>query len=318
MDTLLKVDIQKNLFVEAFVAQNNVHSINPFLSMDKLVKSLGLSFERLTLIERDQVILKILNTLKVPSPFKAGKNKNNIWEKGWREVFENIQQNGVSEKTLRPQYFQYDIIRFGKDFAKVFDKCFEYLLYNEVRKVFFKKYLAPYDKIYDFGCGTGTTLLILAKLFPGKKLIGCDWVKSSSKIIEFLSESLSLPIQAQEFNMLNCKGQENINSCNKTAFITTHSMEQLGENYNKFLEFIVRKRPGICLHIEPIIELYDSKNLYDYLAMEYHKKRNYLSGFLPKLLEWQKDKKIEIQTLQRLNFGSLFHEGYTLIAWNFL
>ena len=81
------------------------------------------------------------------------------------------------------------------------------------------------------------------------------------------------------------------------------------------LEFFLESKPSICVHAEPLRELYDEKNLMDYLAMRYHEKRNYLVGLVPRLKELEMDGRIEILHLHRVMFGSLFHEGYSLLIW---
>ena len=57
-------------------------------------------------------------------------------------------------------------------------------------------------------------------------------------------------------------------------------------------------------------------NLVDYLSILYFKKRNYLSGFLLKLRELEEAGKIKIHMAKRTFIGSLYIEGYSVIAWS--
>lgn len=67
--------------------------------------------------------------------------------------------------------------------------------------------------------------------------------------------------------------------------------------------------------MEPLLDLYDETNLVDALAIRYHRKREYLFGFLPHLKNLAALGKIEIMEIRRLYFGSLYHEGYSYVAW---
>ena len=108
---------------------------------------------------------------------------------------------------------------------------------------------------------------------------------------------------------------ENVEIDSQTAVITMHAMEQLGSAFKPFLDYIFGKRPRLIFHVEPVFELYNPDKLFDELAVKYHEKRNYLKGYLPALKKLEGEGKIEILEIRRLFFGSLFHEGYSLIVW---
>ena len=71
----------------------------------------------------------------------------------------------------------------------------------------------------------------------------------------------------------------------------------------------------MVVHVEPTYEVYDQDLLFDYLAAKFHSKRGYTMGYLPRLKQLELDGKIEILNVKRLNFGSLFFEGFTNIIW---
>jgi hypothetical protein len=50
-------------------------------------------------------------------------------------------------------------------------------------------------------------------------------------------------------------------------------------------------------------------------AVNYHNKRNYLSGFLKKLQDYEKAGDIEIIQSHRSGFGSTFQEAYSIVVW---
>jgi hypothetical protein len=100
-----------------------------------------------------------------------------------------------------------------------------------------------------------------------------------------------------------------------SGFITVAALEQIGDKFDPFLEFIFAKKPSLCVHFEPIDEVLDQDNLLDRLSTLYFRKRNYLQGFLPRLRELEREGKLKILTEQRTYSGSFFIEGHSLIVW---
>ena len=96
---------------------------------------------------------------------------------------------------------------------------------------------------------------------------------------------------------------------------TFASLEQTGENYKKFVSYLLKNKPDICVHIEPIEELLGLKRLPDYLSIKYFEKRKYINGFLGYLRELARKGKIKIMEAKRTNSGSLFVDGHSLIVW---
>ena len=52
------------------------------------------------------------------------------------------------------------------------------------------------------------------------------------------------------------------------------------------------------------------------MAILYHKKRNYLDGYYTALLEGQEKGLINIIKSQRIQFGGLYHDGWSLIIFD--
>ena len=71
----------------------------------------------------------------------------------------------------------------------------------------------------------------------------------------------------------------------------------------------------LCLNVEPLCELYDEDHLFDYVAIKYQEKRNYLAGYLDRLRQLESEGKIEILKIQRMLFGNLHYEGWSFVLW---
>lgn len=203
----------------------------------------------------------------------VGEHRQGIWEQCWKDKDD-------------PDYFS-DIVRYNGEFyeAPGFERKHLASLREELYSYF-------QDEVSEFGCGSGQNL----KPLIGRKLHGYDWAESAIDRVKSFAH-------AERFDMfhprpLGLKG----------GVLTVHAMEQLGDKFGPFLQFLLDEKPSICVHIEPIEELYED-NLLDDLALSYHRKRRYLSGFLTAL------KGKDILEVRRTYVGSLFHEAYSVIVW---
>ena len=276
----------------------------------------ALRYRRLAAGERDAVILRALSQLSRTDLVASGDNDPSRWERGWGEILTRVREQGVAVENLLPQYFQHEVLRYDGDYIQIDRGDFEYQLYDIFRRVIFPRHLARFRRIIDIGCGTGTSLFTLADLFPAAELVGCDWARPSQELVGLIAAKLGRPIRGLRFNMLTTEGREQLTMDGDTAVITLHAMEQLAGKFAPMLDYLLEARPGICMHLEPIAELYDPALLFDWLALRYHEKRNYLSGFLMALREKQAAGKATIHEVRRLRFGSAFHEGYSLVVWS--
>lgn len=249
--------------------------------------------------ERDYWIKRILLELdKIDKGYvpKVGEHRKEDWELGW------------SQKESVPKYFgKYPILRIDRQFVRVQKFDAEYKTFSLVCEYVFKNYI-PKDApvIYEFGCGTGHNLKRLRELFPSPDLYGLDWSMNA------VQKTANLGFNGIVFDMFHPEPfQLNPNG----VVITIAAMEQLGSNYDNFLYYLLRQKPELVIHIEPINELLDPDNLLDFLSIQYAKKRGYLDGYLDKLRHMQAYDRLSIQVAKRSYVGSLFIDGYSIIVW---
>jgi hypothetical protein len=120
-------------------------------------------------------------------------------------------------------------------------------------------------------------------------------------------------IRGEVFNMLAASGWAPAER--NCAFLTVHAMEQLETHWQSFCDFVMKHRPPLCVHIEPLFEHYDEHSPFDDRARRYHLKRGYLRGYLPHVLELCRNGKGELLASRRVAFGGLYHEAYSILAW---
>ncbi|MFH1309982.1 MAG: class I SAM-dependent methyltransferase [Candidatus Omnitrophota bacterium] len=279
-----------------------------------LINEKDFKYEILEGLERDRLLLEIIKKIENDEQIIGAKERQNVWENGWGENLQDFINSGYDLEMLVPKFIRPNqIVRFAQSYIRPSNNSFELDYYSVFRKWLFSVYFRDYENIYEFGCGTGFNLVVLSQMYPDKKLYGTDFVKSSADLVNEIGKRHNLKLTGSIFDMIN--PNEEFKLKEGSLIFTIGSIEQLASKFEAFLQYLLRNKPGLCVHVEPTIELYEENNLVDYFAIKFHKKRGYTQGFLPRLRELEKSGKVEILKVKRLFFGSLFMEGYNLIVW---
>ncbi|MCJ7531972.1 MAG: class I SAM-dependent methyltransferase [Anaerolineales bacterium] len=264
--------------------------------------------------ERDQVLLEVLKKIDAGQFSLAGKEGKARWEKGWSENLQDFRGCGHDVAGLVPKYIRPGLpLRLDQGYIQPVDSNFELNWYEIFRRWLFKNYLKDVETIYEFGCGSGFNLATLAQLYPEKKYWGLDWAAASVDIVNELARTYGWKMTGRHFDFFSpdTSLKFDVNS----AVLTIGALEQTGQNYEAFLQYLLAASPRVCVHIEPIVEWYDENNLIDYAAIRFHKTRKYWEGFPDRLKALEAKGKVEILRTRRAFFGSLYLEGYSQVIW---
>lgn len=280
----------------------------------KMIETYDLKFEYLDQTQRDKTILNIINHINLDLE-KAGQHRLEKWEKGWYENLEILKkENNVNN--LVPKYFgKYNIARWKQDFVKGNSIYFDYYQLIVLVDAILHEYVGnKYDNLFEFGCGPAYHLLRFGNFNKDINLIGLDWATASQDIIKEINDlKINTKIKGHHFDFFN--PDYNIDIPENSAVFTCNALEQIGDNYKAFVDFLLEKKPSICINFEPMVEFLDEENLIDKLCILYTKKRNYLKGYLPYLEQLEKEGKIEIILKKRLQIGSFYIEGNPVVIW---
>jgi len=280
----------------------------------KLIEDIDFGYRVLCDKERDDVILNVVRKIETDTQVVGAEERRDVWEAGWAENLRDFVEsdgdlNAIMPKFIRPG----QPIRFNQNYIMPGNPHFEHDYFSVFRSWLFKKYCADFDSIYDVGCGTGYNLVVLAQLFPEKRLYGLDFVPSATELINKLGQQYKWNMTGRLFDM--SAPDETLELDENSVVFTGGSIEQLSGRFEAFLQFLLKRSPKLCVHIEPTVELYDEGNLVDYLAARFHRKRGYTQGFLPRLQQLHHEGVIELLKVKRLFFGSLYMEGFTYMVW---
>ena len=287
-------------------------------SLSQKCKNASLTYEEISNQERDAYLLDVINLLFNESLNKdskpAGEYRLQEWEMGWTENLEAL-KNGKTFNDLLPKYHgKHKLVHWKQRMIRPITPYFDYTIHSIIVDWAIHKYLSDVNSIYEFGCGPAYHLLRARNYNNHAKMIGLDWTNASQEIIKKIKETgIDNNIEGHNFNFF--EPDYSLDVTQGSGFFTVAALEQIGERFEQFIQFVLKKKPSICVHFEPIDELLDDYNLIDRLSILYFRKRNYLYGFLTRLRELQFEGKIEILKEQRTYTGSYFIEGHSLVVW---
>lgn len=280
----------------------------------KAMEESDFSYRKFDQQERDAVILGVLTKIKNDQQVIAAPERKDVWELGWAENLEMFKKSGYDRRALVPKFLRENQpIRYNGDYIMPSNSRFEYDFMTVFRLWLFPKYFSTIRTIYEFGCGTGLNLVLLANIWPEGAYRGLDFVQSAVDLVNSIGRKCSWDIRGHLFDMIHPDCTIKLDA--GTGVFTFGALEQLANQYEAFIQYLLEQKPEVVIHVEPTIELYDETLLFDHLAIEFHRKRGYSEKLLPYLQDLENQGHLEILKVKRLYFGSLFMEGYSYIVW---
>ena len=165
-----------------------------------------------------------------------------------------------------------------------------------------------YARTLEFGVNLQSQVLLLPRWY---EFVGST--ASGKPGLTWNSKFAAVGMNAYDYDMLD---PGVIGDCSNTAILTVGALEQLHDKWGAFLIRMIEARPQICVHVEPVIEWYNSdEHAFDKVAIAFHRRRQYLEGFVGQIEYLESRGKAEIIERKRVPFGSRFIEGYSLIIW---
>lgn len=263
--------------------------------------------------DRDKEILNQLKRIESDKIKVGTPERTPVWEAGWSENLQELKRTH-SLDALMPRYFRKgQPFRLFQDFIYSDNYKLDFELGKIIKRAYFNHYFEDFNTIYEFGCGTGFNLVELSRLFPDKLLFGCDLTIASTDILSILNSEFNIPVQGRQFDFIAPDYSFHLEK--NSAVYTAAALEQIGEQYEAFLEYLLSEKPALVLHLEPLEELYDENNLIDYLAKRFHENRHYLKGYYTRLKQLESEQKVEIMAARRTYFGNFNDESYSLLVW---
>ena len=262
--------------------------------------------------ERDSVILTVLQALESGQFDTVSEQRRSLWERNWSSALQRFTEEQHLDAIVPPFFKPITWFRLYQNYVAAVDPRIELDFLTVLRTWIHHQFLQDCHTIYEFGAGSAYHLVQLHRIAKQHRLVGLDWSESAVRLTNEIAERYQLPLSGQLFDLYQ-PSHLDINS--RDAALTVCSLEQVGSRFEPFVDWLVDRRPRVCVHVEPIVDYYDPGQLPDQLAIRYHRSRGYLSGFVDHLNRLESRGRIKILHQRRVPFGSLFHEGYSIVAW---
>ena len=258
--------------------------------------------------QHERVRAALAGPLPVSGPARHG-----AWEAGWGDILARYAASG-DLADLEPHYFRKPsrTMRVLGRYVRPHDPRFEASFVDVLQTWLAARWLSDASAIWEFGCGPGHNVAAFARLLPGRPITGLDWATPSQQLLHLVAERTGYPISGRRIDMFAPDAALTLPAGG--AAVTIGAMEQLGERFEEFLGFLLGQAPAICVHVEPLHELYEPTSAFDDAARRYAERRGYLRGYLPRLESLAREGRIELLEVRR-HLGSEFHDGWGSLVW---
>ncbi len=262
----------------------------------------------------DDLLREFLNRIAKKNFSIVVADDKSRWVRGWAENLDAFVASAGNLDALAPKYIRPNMpVRLFRRFVLPGQPRFELNWYRVFQEWLFRTYLADCDTIFEFGSGSGINVGLLAQMFPTKKIVGLDWAEPACEIVNNMKRLKGWNTEGRQFDFF--KPDYTLDIPANSAVFTVGALEQTSTRHDAFIDFLIAKKPKICVFIEPIYEWYDPANLADHLAIRAHEVRNFWRGFPDRLKKLQSAGRVEIIKQKRSDFGSLVLEGYSQTIW---
>ena len=281
----------------------------------KEINKHNFNYKRVTGDALEKLILQILKKIESDNQVVAEKKRADVWETGWNESLNQYLEGEFDNDIVRPKFIRKHLpLRWNQSYIIAEDPWFEMNFVEVMKTHIFQHYFSDIDSIFEFGSGTGHNLVTADNVLNNVELIGTDFAPSAVNLINEIGKKRGGRLKAKHFDMMR-PGKDIVLTKNSGVFISG-ALEQLAGEIDPMFQYLIEQDFKICILIEPTTELYDDDNLSDFLAKKFQTQRGYTSNLLKKLNLLAETKKIKLQKIQRLKFGSMMMEGYNLFVWS--
>ena len=217
-----------------------------------LIEREDFSYQLMQGVDRDRTILEVLRRIESDTQKIGADDRKDVWERGWREILDGYVSSNFAPEKLVPKFIRASqAVRLNQQFVLPRNASFELRFVEVMREWVFHEFFSQFEEIHEFGCGTGFNLITLASLYPEKRLFGSDFVPASVEIANQIAAHLKIRLSARLFDMVSPPSDYQL--ARGSAVFTFGSLEQLASKFDRFLAFLLDRRPGLCLHVEPTV-----------------------------------------------------------------
>ena len=232
------------------------------------------------------------------------------WEDCWTWNLDQFRESPYEASLVPNYYLRHGTrpLRLRGRFIQPHHSTFQLAFFRALRAHLVETFVEPHPDapLYEFGCGSGHNLFALKRRFGHRQaVIGADLSPSACTLANLVGTG------GVRFDLLDPEKYK-MEVLPESIVMTFGALEQVGTCAQEFINWLIKKRPRLCIHVEPLLEFYDQNDPLDRLPIQYHVARKYLKGLVPLLCGMQE---VEIVAKRKVRFGDLFNDGYSFIVW---
>lgn len=262
-----------------------------------------------------ELIYKKLNLKK-----KLKKNQKKVFiefnNQKWKKLLDSfskekeikkIDENFFNKKILIYYKNKYNLIKFSRS------KDIQAKIYYDYIKNFFNKERS----VVEIGSGYGSIIFRLMKM---KKIKNCFFYSldnsiNAIKIVKKIKRNNNIKNLKAEFCDLY-KGKSKAKIPKNAIIYTSYCLHYGKKISNKFIEYILKLKPSLVFHFEPIYELYkNDKTKSSKLIKNYFKFNDYSRNLLSMIKKYEKKRKIRIIKIKKNLISPNIFLPISLIIW---
>ena len=270
----------------------------------------GQSDWRLQRADLEEATLESLEILKRKWSRVDDAEREEVWEKGWREALDGFHRDG---QLVAAFTHPTSLVNVDGAYFRALDPNFEVNYQALLRSVVLEEYFADCTGFVEFGAGTGINLVAAAQRLPSVRIIGSDFVPAAVELHRAIAIKTGLQIESEIFDMRAPANPERFPE--GSSVLTYGSVEQLGNNFVPFLDFLLQMRPRVVVHLETDTSFLREGNVADFISRWYAEERGYPSRFLGHLRAMEDECHIRIVTAERSIAYPGLTPGNNLVVW---
>jgi tRNA G46 methylase TrmB len=230
---------------------------------------------------------------------------NDYHAKGWYDVLKNkkwLQQDKLIDFVLdskNPTISNEQTSYIDNKICNITQG--EYALFRkEILNFYITENIDDSDTIVELGCGWGLNLWTILANNPQKKLEGYELSENGLKSCIEINHHFNCDVS---FGNIDLTKNSTFPILENKIIFTFHVLEQLKYETCTIIENILKCKPHMVLHFEPVPELYENSD-HEKLVKQYIQFSDYQDNLLSTLKKFESDGKITIIETKRLYFAA--------------
>ena len=182
---------------------------------------------------------------------------------------------------------------------------------KEILNFYIKQNIDDSDTIVELGCGWGLNLWTILVDNPQKKLEGYELSENGLNACKEINNHFNCNVS---FGNINLTKNSTFPILKNKSVFTFHVLEQLKYDTSVVIENILKSKPKMVLHFEPVPELYGNTD-HEKLVKHFINYMDYQDNLLTTLKIFEKEGRITIVDSKRLRFAANPFFETCLIKW---